>query len=170
MTTSIQIGKGLAIDVNFGAMPQTALDHILYIGARNVLMDCHASVTKDAIRQEFKDDTMTDEELTKELQEQALAMATKKLDALMRGEVRTVSTRESVDPVRAEAIKIARGVVTARLKKEGKKLSDYEPAAIKGACDKIIANDPAIMAQAQKNVDAAKALTTGDVALSDLGL
>lgn len=158
MTTTVQIGKGLSIDVDFAAMPQVARDHVLYIGARNILMDAHASITKD----EYPDETVR--------AGAALAVAEKKLAALMSGEVRTASARESVDPVRAEAIKMARAIVTARIKTAGKKVSDFEPAAIKAACDKVIAADASIMETARKRVEENKAATPATTDLADLDL
>lgn len=79
--TIIAIGKGIDIDVDFEAMPANAIEHILKIGARNVLMDAHANVTE----KEHPDPLLR--------VEAARAMAQKKLDALMSGTVRVAGTR-----------------------------------------------------------------------------
>lgn len=150
--TTVNVGKSIEIDVNFADMPQAAIDHILYIGARNILMDSHASITSN----EYPDADLR--------QEAAAAMVQKKLDALMRGEVRVQSTREG-DPVRAEAKAMAKAILTAKIKAAGKKVKDYEANAINEAIAKLIT--PELMAKAKARVDEAKG-TAGD--LSDLGL
>lgn len=150
--TTVNVGKSIEIDIDFTTMPQAAIDHILYIGARNILMDSHASITAD----EYPDADLR--------QEAAAAMVQKKLDALMRGEVRVQSTREG-DPVRAEAKAMAKAILTAKIKAAGKKVKDYEANAINEAIAKLIT--PELMAKAKARVDEAKG-AAGD--LSDLGL
>ncbi len=149
----VNVGKGLEIEVDFGKLPQTAIDHLQYIGARNVLMDCHASVTAN----EYPDAT--------ERATVAKAMVEKKLAALMSGEVRVQSTREG-DPVRAEALRMATAAVHAKIKKAGKKPADYKAAAIREAASKLIT--PELLAQAKARVEQNRAVDTGD--LADLGL
>lgn len=149
----VNIGKGLEIEVNFTTMPQAAIDHILYIGARNVLMDSHASITKETN--------------PNDLQDVARAMAEKKLAALMSGEVRVASTREG-DPVRAEALRMATAQITALIKKAGKKVADYEPKAIREKA--AVRITPELLAQAKARVDQLKATIPADETLADLGL
>lgn len=149
----VNIGKGLEVEVDFTTMPQAAIDHILYIGARNVLMDSHASVS-----------LVTN---PNDLQDVARAMADKKLAALMSGEVRIASTREG-DPVRAEALRMAIAQITALIKKAGKKVADYEPKAIR---EKAVARiTPELLAQAKARIDQLKATIPADETLADLGL
>lgn len=149
----VNIGKGIELDVDFTAMPQAAIDHILYIGARNVLMDSHASITRES----NPDD----------LQDAARAMAEKKLDALMRGEVRVQSTREG-DPVRAEAIRMATDQIKAIIKKAGKKVSDYDAKAIR---EKAIARvTPELLAMAKARVEQVRETAPDVESLADLGL
>lgn len=149
--TTINIGKSIEIDVDFAAMPQAALDHILYIGARNVLMDSHASITRES----------NPDDLT----EAATAMAMKKLDALMRGEVRVQSTREG-DPVRAEAIRMAIDMIKAALRKTGRKVSDVDPKALREKAIGLVT--PELLAKAKARVDETRA--ADDVDVADLGL
>lgn len=152
-TTTVNVGKSINIEIDFTTMPQAALDHILYIGARNILMDSHASITAD----EYPDADAR--------QEAAGAMVQKKLDALMRGEVRVQSTREG-DPVRAEALRMATDIVKAKIKKAGRKVADYEAKAIREAAAKLVT--PELLAQAKARVEETQAIDTGD--LADLGL
>jgi hypothetical protein len=158
--TTVNIGKGIELDVDFATMPQAAIDHILYIGARNILMDCHAGISVKALPDLTAADVVA----------QSRAAAEKKLAALLRGEVRTVSTRASAaDPVGEEARRIARATVTDRIKAAGKKVKDFEPDAINAAIAKVIAADPTIMERARQRVEENRA-TASDVDLADLGL
>lgn len=150
--TIVNIGKSIEMDVDFSKMPQAAIDHIMYIGARNVLMDSHASITKES-----NPDDLTDA---------ARAMAEKKLAALMRGEVRVQSTREG-DPVRAEALRMATDQIKAIIKKAGKKVSDYDAKAIR---EKALARiTPELLELARARVEENRAATP-DTDLADLGL
>jgi hypothetical protein len=152
--TKVNIGKNIEMDVDFATMPQAALDHLLYIGARNVLMDSHASITKES--------NPSDTEAA------ARAMAEKKLAALMAGEVRISSAREG-DPVRAEALRSATAVIVAALKKAGtiKKLADIDGKLLREKAGELIAKQPAFMERARETVDARKGAT---VDLADIGL
>jgi hypothetical protein len=150
--TTVNIGKSIDLDVDFASMPQAAIDHILYIGARNVLMDSHASITKESN--------------PNDLVAAATAMAQKKLDALMRGEVRVQSTREG-DPVRAEAIRMATAQITAIIKKAGKKVSDYKRADIRAKAVERVT--PELLAMAAERVAQLKTVATPE-SLADLGL
>jgi biotin carboxyl carrier protein len=152
--TKVNIGKNIEMDVDFATMPQAALDHLLYIGARNVLMDSHASITKES--------NPSDTEAA------ARAMAEKKLAALMAGEVRVSTAREG-DPVRAEALRSATAVIVAALKKAGtiKKLADIDGKLLREKAGELIAKQPAFMEKARETVDARKSAT---VDLADIGL
>lgn len=151
----VNIGKGLELDINASELPQAALDHVIYIGLRNILMDSHASVTRETN--------------PNDLQDAAMAMAMKKLDALMRGEVRVASSREG-DPVRAEAIRMATDIIKAALKRKGTKVSDVEPKAIREAALKYLATEAgtALTAKAKARVEEQRAASGVD--LGDLGL
>lgn len=151
--TQVNVGKGIEKNIDFAALPQAARDHIMYIGARNVLMDSHASITAE----EYPDET--------ERRAAAEAMVDKKLDALMRGEVRVQSTREG-DPVRAEAVRMAIAAVHAKIKSAGKKPKDFEASAVREAALKLIT--PELLAKAKARVEDTKTVDTGS--LADLGL
>jgi hypothetical protein len=148
----VNVGKGIDREIDFDKLPQAARDHIMYIGARNVLMDSHASITAD----EYPDES--------ERKAAAEAMVDKKLDALMRGEVRVQSTREG-DPIRAEAVRMAIAAVNAKIKAAGKKPKDYEPKAIREAALKLVT--PELLAKAKARVEETRGVA-GD--LADLGL
>lgn len=157
--TAVNIGKGIEIEIDFSAIPQAAIDHILYIGARNILMDSHAGVNAKALPDLSAENVV----------DQSRATAEKKLAALYRGEVRSATTRESVDPVRAEALRMAQAVVTAAIRKAGAKVADYPKDQLRAAAEKVLAKDPSILEQAAKRVAEAKA-NAPTIDLSDLGL
>jgi len=150
----VNIGKNIELDVDFASMPQAAIDHCLYIGARNILMDSHASIARAS--------TPAD------LEAAATAMAEKKLAALMAGEVRVSSAREG-DPVRAEALRSAAAVIVTALKKAGtiKKAGDIDAKLLREKAGELVGKNPAFLAQARETIDARKAAT---VDLSDIGL
>ena len=149
----VNVGKGIEIEVPFESFPANALSHVQYIGARNVLMDCHASVTAD----EYPD--------AAEREAVARAMVEKKLAALMSGEVRVASTREG-DPVRAEALRMATDQIKAIIRKAGKKVADYDAKAIR---EKAIARiTPELLATARQRVEENKSVDVES--LADLGL
>lgn len=147
----VKIGKGLEIAVDVDALPEAALNHIIYMGLRNILMDSHASVTKDTNPTDYA--------------EVALAMAEKKLASLMAGEVRTVGSRES-DPVKAEALRIADRMVAATWVASGRKLKDLDKTKRRDAAAKLAERED-VIASAEKAV-AARATVAVD--LGDLDL
>lgn len=154
--TTVNIGKGIEIEVDFTAFPTMAIDHIQYIGIRNILMDSHAGINAKVEPDLSASDII----------DQSRATAEKKLAALLRGEVRVASTREG-NPVRAEALRMATDIVKAKVRKAGKKISDYEPKAIREAAAKLIT--PELLEAAKARVEeVADADSNAD--LADLGL
>lgn len=136
----INIGKGITVPVTVEDLPPAALQHVIYIGLRNVLMDSHAGVTADAVR---KDHPQADaEDIATMVVDQSRATAEKKLASLLAGEVRTIRERTG-DPVRAEALRMAIDAVRAAVRKrhaagQGAALKDVKPEAIRAAAEKII--------------------------------
>jgi hypothetical protein len=155
----VNVGKGIEREIDVAKLPQTALDHAVYIGLRNVLMDSHASVTTD----EYPD--------AAERATVAGAMVDKKLAALMSGDVRVQSTREG-DPVRAEAIAMAIASLRPRVKAEGKHLKSEKhpdgitPAQLREAAIKTIT--PEMLEIARTRVAQNRAVEIGS--LADIGL
>lgn len=138
-TMLVNVGKGIELDVNANALPANALEHVVKIGLRNILMDVHAGESDPKAARE---------------------KAERKLAALMSGEVRVTGTREG-DPVRAEAMRIATDMVKAAIRKAGKKLADYEASAIREKAKEVLDSEkhgPEIMARAKANVAAKREL------------
>jgi ATP-dependent protease Clp ATPase subunit len=143
----VNIGKGIELDVDTSRFNAEVMGHALYIGLRNILMDSHASVTRDVAGDGVYD--------------QSMAVAMKKLEAMYGGEIRTTSTREG-DPVKAEAVRLATNAIRAAIRKAGKKLSDVDPKAIR---ERAVGMIERYRAQAEKNVADNRA---ADVDVTDL--
>lgn len=151
----VNVGKGIERDIDHTKLPQAALDHAIYIGLRNVLMDAHASITTD----EYPN--------ADERRAAAEAMVDKKLAALMSGEVRVASTREG-DPVRAEAVRMAIGQIEDIIKANGKKVASYDRKVIR---EKALTRiTPELLELARARVEQNKAATKGVGSLAELGL
>lgn len=69
----------------------------------------------------------------------------------------------SRDPVMAEAMRIAKKIVGEKIKAAGKKVSDYEQAAINGAAKALIDRDPAILETAKARVSEQQSLASADL-------
>lgn len=72
----------------------------------------------------------------------------------------------SRDPVMSEAMRLAKGRITAGLKAKGKKVSDVDPSALTAAAKALIERDGTILELAKERVAQAQSVATGD--LSDL--
>ena len=135
----VNVGKSIELDVDTSKLNETVMQHVIYIGLRNILMDAHASVTRESDGDQVEANSR--------------AASEKKLAAMYNGEVRVVGTREG-DPVKAEAIRLATNAIRAAIRKAGKKLSDYDPKAIR---DKAVTMIETYRAVAEKNVADARA-------------
>ena len=153
----VNIGKGIELDVDANALPANVMEHVVYIGLRNILMDSHASITTES-----DGDNMV---------ANARATAEKKLAAMFAGEVRVAGTREG-DPVRAEAVRIASERVKAALRKAGRKVSDIDAKALRAKAQFLLTTDAgnAIMELARERVAQVKAVEadTDYIDLADL--
>ena len=144
----VAIGKGLELSVDLDKFDLTetslspVVQHVIYMGLRNILMDSHAAHTKEADGDQYVANSQ--------------ATAERKLAALYNGEVRTVGAREG-DPVKAEAIRICIGHVKTHLRKAGRKLSEIDAKVIREKATELLAKNPSIMAQAAKRVAELKA-------------
>lgn len=69
----------------------------------------------------------------------------------------------SRDPVMSEAMRIAKKQLAELLKKSGKKVGDYEVAAINDAAKKLLDKSPEIMELARQRVEEQRALASADL-------
>lgn len=77
--------------------------------------------------------------------------------------VRTAGTGVTRDPVMSEAMRIAKKQIGELLKKNGKKIGDYEVAAINDAAKKLLELDPAILELARQRVAEQQSLASADL-------
>lgn len=111
---TIDIGKALTLTVDPAALgfrlspdvgpeQSAVLGHLLYIGLKNTLQDAHSSVKSG--------DYPETDEGRKAYRDDSLALAQKKLDALLAGVLRVRSAgprASSVDPIMKESLREAR--------------------------------------------------------------
>lgn len=144
----VQIGKGIELDVDTSKLPTNVMEHVQYIGLRNILMDAHASITTDEA----------------DYQAKAQAASEKKLAAMYAGEVRVAGTREG-DPVRAEALRMATAMIKSALKLAGRNPSKVDPKAMRASAEKLV--DVALLEKAKARVEENRALKA-DIDVSGL--
>jgi hypothetical protein len=95
-----------------------------------------------------------------------MPLVQKRIDNLANGVLRASPNRES-DPVKAEAIRIATGMVEKALKAKGLKVKDVGATKVRELAKELIAKNESITATAQANVTATKDLSI-DVDLEGL--
>lgn len=130
------IAKTHALSVDVEALSPQVREYIFAYGLKQVLNDA-GSAGKSP--------------------DEKLGMAQKKLDALLRGEVRAM--RESVDEVTSEARKIAEGLIRNALRAQGRKIADVDREALRAKIAEL-AERPDIRSKAQDAVAARKGLAT----------
>ncbi len=77
--------------------------------------------------------------------------------------VRAAGVGVSRDPVMSEAMRIAKKQIGELLKKNGKKIGDYEVAAINQAAKNLLDKDPAILELAKQRVAEQQSLASADL-------
>jgi len=107
----VKIGGDLVISVDKDRLPANVMEHVEYIGLRNILMDAHASITAE----EYGDETDS----------ASMAVAQKKLDAMYAGEVRQIAER-TTDPVRQLMLDAAEKAARALWKKTAAKGDKFD--------------------------------------------
>jgi len=173
--TKVEIGRGLEINVDVESLmkQEAVFGHVVYIGLRNILMDCHANI----VREDCVDDA--------DYRAKKLAVAEKKLEAMMSGVLRAKtgsSPKTIIDPIEKEAFKLARVFVYGKAKgwEKGEKSAISYIAALakalemEGSAEKDILV-AAIEKRAQKAevLAAAKAIVdanSSEIEIDDLGI
>lgn len=77
--------------------------------------------------------------------------------------IRAAGTGVSRDPVMSEAMRIAKKQIAELLKKNGKKIGDYEVEAINSAAKALLAKTPEIMDLARQRVAEQQSLAAADL-------
>lgn len=120
----VKIGKGLEIEVDTKKLSAPVMDHVVYIGLRNILMDSHANIAKD--EQDYK--------------AKCMAVVNKKLNSMYAGEVHSIASRDRLDAVEAQARQLALGHVQNAVKKAGKRLNSHTNDWYAEQCSKFWKN------------------------------
>jgi len=134
----INCGKNIEIDVDFTKLPENVRAHALYIGVKNLLTDCHASITA-----KVSDDVTAD----------SRPVVERKLAAMYSGDMRVSSSR-SGDAVRSLAIKLASAKA---VEKSGKKRAEIDSKALREVAVHMVETDAQYMDAARKAIESTKA-------------
>jgi len=147
----VNIGKDIELNVDVTKLPENVRAHVEYIGLRNILMDAHASVTKESSANVYAD---------------SLAVAEKKLAAMYNGEIRVASSRTG-DPVRALAIKLATNAIVAdwTAKNPTRKKTELDAKSVREAAVVLIGRNEKYLATARVTIESTKAI---DADIDDL--
>ncbi len=152
MTTTIRIAKTHDLAIDTSKFTDEVNAFVFAYGLKQLLNDAGSS-GKDA--------------------DEKLAMAQKKLDALYAGTLRTArggSAKAAIDPVQAEAERLARADIAKMLKAGGRKLGDVDADKLATAIEAHLRRNPEILKTAKARVDALGKAKTVAVDLGDLGL
>lgn len=141
----VKIPKGEAyLDVDFDEFPDEVKMAIVEKGLSAFLIAATAKVTKS-----------TDPDPAQR-KANAMALASKKLDAMKEGKLRVTKAKDSKVPVavRAEALRMAKTFVKAAIKAGGNKISDYTAKAITEAAEGYLAEHAELFETATAKVNA----------------
>lgn len=135
-------GTSLAVDVE--AFAPNVLEYVVRYGLTQILNDAHSAVTVH---------THPDAEARAA---ECMALAQKKLDAMIAGEVRTQTRSDSIV---AEAMRLAVITVKAAFKKAGLKMPDAK--GLRARAEAYLEKHPELLDTARTNIETAKALAEG---------
>ena len=139
---TITIAKaGKSVEVDFDALPEVSRTYIVEYGLRQSLNDATASLKRD----EYKSDA--------EFQDAAFAVANKKLDSILSGELRQ-SVGRIGDPVEAEYIRLAVAAISTAIINKGGKLKEYTMKQLRDRAQGLAEKQPAIAATLREKAEA----------------
>lgn len=142
----IRISKAwTSLDVDVDGLQPNVVEYVIRYGLTQILNDAHSQVTRES----HPDDDARAAE--------CLALAQKKLDAMIAGEVRT-QTRTG-DAVMAEAIRMATATVKAAFRRAGIKMPDAK--TLRARAEAYLAKHPELVDAARTNIETAKTLAEG---------
>ena len=148
----VNIGKDIALEIDVEKLNASVMQHVVYIGLRNILMDSHASDTEDKHGDEFR--------------AKARETAVAKLQDMYAGNVRSFGSGRTSDPIQARVNLLATQQARKVLKGKYGKLTDVKNDEIVKVRDAIIAkNKDSLVKTATAQIASEKALEldTSDV-------
>jgi hypothetical protein len=138
----------LTLDVDTNGLPEEVYAEALLQGLKVLLNRGTTKITKETYPVES------------DLRAAAQAKAEEQLAACMDGTIKLTGskskTKESGE-VMTEARRLAKNIIKDEIKREGGKISHYEPKEITAAANELLANDPSIIETAKANLEARKA-------------
>lgn len=140
----VNVGKDIVLNVDLerAFAHDNVAKHIVYLGFRNAIMDSHAG----AVRKDFETDVA--------YQAASLEMATKKLQSLYDGSVRTRSTVAGPSAFEKVMVRVAFGLLSKEKRKKLAAMEDKGSAFIDAVIEK---NRNKIEALATKAIEDAEA-------------
>lgn len=129
--TTVEISKGLALEVDFEALAQhpAVVDAALRFAVKQALTNTHAGIKIG------EEDYLA----------KSLALAEKRLEAMMAGTWAQVERGSRVDAVMREMREMAETELKGKLKAIGKKVSDFKPDVWKEVIGKHVAANEATL-------------------------
>jgi hypothetical protein len=147
---NIKIGKGITLDLDPTQLPENSLNHVVYIGLRNILMDSHAGVTSKSVAN--GSDEMSDADQAKLVIEKSREAAERKWAAMLAGDIRVLNERQPrvTDPVEELANTIARREVVNAIRAAGRKAKEFDTAWFAKAIATFRQEDPSFEHEARR--------------------
>lgn len=146
MNTIIIAKAAQSVAIDFDALPEVSKTYFIEYGMRQALNDATAPLKRE------------DYESPELFRDAAMALVNKRLDGILKGELRTASSKIA-DPLEAETMRLAVNAVASAILKKGGKLKDYKLAALR---EKATPHLETFRAQAEANI-AAQASTSIDI-------
>ena len=139
---NISIAKaGESVTVDFDALPEVSQKYIIEYGLRQSLNDATASLKRD------------DYETDDDFKAAALAVANKKLDGILSGELRQSAGRIG-DPVEAEYMRLAVAAISTAIVNKGGKLKDYTMKQLRERASGLAEKNPEVAARLRAKAEA----------------
>lgn len=150
LTIAVTKSKG-SIEIDTSKLPDDVYREVLIQGLKVLANRGMSKITKASTKDED------------ELKSLSQAQAEKNLEALYSGKIKFsagVKAKKASGKVMTEAMRLARGIVKDEIKRNGGKVSHYEASEITKAAKAYLEADPAILAQAEKNLAEREAIPT----------
>lgn len=149
-----------SIEVDTSKLPDDVYREVLIQGLKVLANRGMSKITKASTKDEA------------ELKALAQAQAEKNHEAMLAGKIKFsagTKAKKASGKVMTEAMRLARGIVKDEIKRSGGKVSHYEASEITKAAKAYLEADPAILAQAEKNLAEREAIPTpATINLADL--
>jgi len=148
LTIPVTKSKG-SVEIDTSTLPDDVYREVLIQGLKVLANRGMSKITKASTKDEAELKTLAQEQ------------AEKNVEAMKAGKIKFsagVKAKKASGKVMTEAMRLARGIVKDEIKRSGGKVSHYEASEITKAAKAYLEADPAILAQAEKNLAEREAL------------